>query len=91
MLTCRQATQLLSERLDRTLQFREQGNLQIYCFAVHAAAMENKLKHSVSFPKSLKTLMRVSSSCLLFPKTKSSGQVDVSNVKELLIRFFVYN
>lgn len=30
MLTCRQATQLLSERLDRTLQFREQSNLQIH-------------------------------------------------------------
>ena len=33
MLTCRQATQLLSERLDRPLLFLEQTNLQIHLLA----------------------------------------------------------
>jgi len=45
MLTCRQATQLLS----------------FICWhAVHVVVMENKSKHSVNLPKSLKILMRVS-------------------------------
>lgn len=30
MLTCRQATQLLSEKQDRSLLLKEQGNLQLH-------------------------------------------------------------
>jgi hypothetical protein len=33
MLTCRQATQLLSEKQDRPLLLREQSNLQLHLFA----------------------------------------------------------
>lgn len=33
MLTCRQATQLISEKQDRPLQFIEQSNLQLHLLA----------------------------------------------------------
>ncbi len=54
MLTCRQATQLLSEKQDRPLFLREQSSYCICWHADHAAVMQNRSKQLVSFPKHLK-------------------------------------
>ena len=45
MLTCRQATQLLSEKQDQPLLFKEQTNLQLHLLACRSCAvMEHRLK-----------------------------------------------
>jgi len=48
MLTCRQATQLLSERLDRPLLFREQTNLQIHLLACRSCRRYGKQVKALS-------------------------------------------
>ena len=51
MLTCRQATQLISEKQDRPLQFIEQSNLQLHLFACHSCRR---------YDKQIKTLLQLS-------------------------------
>lgn len=48
MLTCRQATQLLSERLDRPLLFLEQTNLQIHLLACRSCRRYGKQVKTLS-------------------------------------------
>lgn len=55
MLTCRQATQLLSEKQDRPLFYVSKVVYNCICWhADHAAVMQNRSKQLVSFPKHLK-------------------------------------
>ena len=51
MLTCRQATQLISEKQDRPLQFIEQSNLQLHLFACRSCRR---------YGKQIKTLRQLS-------------------------------
>ena len=48
MLTCLQATQLLSERLDRPLIFIEQTNLQIHLLACRSCRRYGKQVKTLS-------------------------------------------
>ena len=48
MLTCHQATQLLSERLDRPLIFIEQTNLQIHLLACRSCRRYGKQVKTLS-------------------------------------------
>ncbi|CAM4138242.1 zf-HC2 domain-containing protein [Acinetobacter dispersus] len=48
MLTCRQATQLLSEKQDRALLLREQSNLQLHLFACRSCRRYGKHIKSLS-------------------------------------------
>lgn len=57
MLTCRQATQLLSEKQDRPLFLREQSSLQLHLLACRSCLMQNRSKQLVSFLKHLKIWM----------------------------------
>ena len=55
MLTCRQATQLLSEKQDRPLLLREQSGLQLHLLACRSCRRYSKqIKQLVSFLKHLK-------------------------------------
>ena len=51
MLTCRQATQLISEKQDRPLHFIEQSNLQLHLFACRSCRR---------YGKQIKTLRQLS-------------------------------
>ena len=51
MLTCRQATQLISEKQDRPLQFIEQSNLKLHLFACRSCRR---------YDKQIKTLRQLS-------------------------------
>ena len=58
MLTCRQATQLLSEKQDRPLFYVSKVVCNyIYWHADHAVVMQNRSKQLVSFLKHLKIWM----------------------------------
>ncbi|WP_032879150.1 zf-HC2 domain-containing protein [Acinetobacter colistiniresistens] len=48
MLTCRQATQLLSEKQDRTLLLREQSNLQLHLLACRSCRRYGKQIRTLS-------------------------------------------
>lgn len=48
MLTCRQATQLLSEKQDRVLLFREQSNLQLHLLACRSCRRYGKQIRTLS-------------------------------------------
>ncbi|MCH7313037.1 zf-HC2 domain-containing protein [Acinetobacter sp. ANC 3882] len=59
MLTCRQATQLLSEKQDRTLLLREQSNLQLHLFACRSCRRYGKQIRTLSqLSKEFKTFDR---------------------------------
>lgn len=51
MLTCRQATQLLSEKQDRALLLREQSNLQLHLLTCRSCRL---------YGKQIKTLSQLS-------------------------------
>ncbi|TVT77688.1 zf-HC2 domain-containing protein [Acinetobacter colistiniresistens] len=48
MLTCRQATQLLSEKQDRALLLREQSNLQLHLLACRSCRRYGKQIRTLS-------------------------------------------
>ncbi|ENX37637.1 zf-HC2 domain-containing protein [Acinetobacter courvalinii] len=48
MLTCRQATQLLSEKQDRPLLLLEQSNLQLHLFACRSCRRYGKQIRTLS-------------------------------------------
>lgn len=48
MLTCRQTTQLLSERLDRPLSLREQSSLQLHLLACRSCSRYGKQIQTLS-------------------------------------------
>ncbi|ENX41456.1 zf-HC2 domain-containing protein [Acinetobacter sp. NIPH 2100] len=59
MLTCRQATQLLSEKQDRTLLLREQSNLQLHLLACRSCRRYGKQIRTLSqLSKEFKTFDR---------------------------------
>ncbi|ENW81222.1 hypothetical protein F909_02513 [Acinetobacter sp. ANC 3929] len=59
MLTCRQATQLLSEKQDRVLLFREQSNLQLHLLACRSCRRYGKQIRTLSqLSKKFKTFDR---------------------------------
>ncbi|NNP69956.1 zf-HC2 domain-containing protein [Acinetobacter sp. Ac_5812] len=59
MLTCRQVTQLLSEKQDRTLLLREQSNLQLHLLACRSCRRYGKQIRTLSqLSKEFKTFDR---------------------------------